>query len=141
MRSNTFDEEVRSYLERIERGEQDAAVHGQIDEERLRDEFLARFEALQQRSPDLVLQEPDFWRERLGDVVRHVESDGRAHTGLFIATGGFTSAFHEARAAHKAQNVLVIPADADDLDRWITADDRLAVLRELHQRATFDMAR
>lgn len=66
---------------------------------------------------------------------------GRAHTGLFIATGGFTSAFHEARAAHKAQNVLVIPVDADDLDRWIAADDRLAVLRELHQRATFDTAR
>lgn len=66
---------------------------------------------------------------------------GRASTGFFIAPGGFAPAFHDGRAAHKASDVLVIPVDAVALERWIAADDRLAVLRELHERATFDTAR
>ncbi|HWU86141.1 MAG TPA: response regulator [Kofleriaceae bacterium] len=66
---------------------------------------------------------------------------GRARTGFFIAPGGLTAAFHQARADHKAGAALVIPVDADGLDRWIAADDRLAVLRELHKSATFDTAR
>jgi ActR/RegA family two-component response regulator len=66
---------------------------------------------------------------------------GRARTGFFIAPGGFTAAFHEARAAHKTGDVLVIPIDGEALERWIAADDRMEVLRELHQSATFDKAR
>jgi ActR/RegA family two-component response regulator len=68
---------------------------------------------------------------------------GRATTGFFFAVGGFTDAFHAQRAADKtsATNALVIPVDATDLDRWIAADDRLAVLTELYKRAVFDKAR
>jgi len=35
----------------------------------------------------------------------------------------------------------VIPVDGADLERWIAADDRLAVLAELHKRAVFDQSR
>ncbi|HEX7843228.1 MAG TPA: hypothetical protein VF469_37410 [Kofleriaceae bacterium] len=65
---------------------------------------------------------------------------GRATTGFFFAVGGFTPAFHAQRASDKtsAANALIIPVDANDLDRWITSDDRLAVLTELHRRAVFD---
>lgn len=65
---------------------------------------------------------------------------GRATTGFFFAVGGFTAAFHAQRAADKtsAANALVIPVDVDDLDRWITSDDRLAALTELYKRAVFD---
>jgi ActR/RegA family two-component response regulator len=65
----------------------------------------------------------------------------RAHTGFFIAPGGFTEEFHAARARHGSEPVLVIPVDAPDLERWIAADDRLAVLGELHKRAVFDRKR
>lgn len=65
----------------------------------------------------------------------------RARTGFFIAPGGFTAAFREARADHKAGGVLVIPVDADDLTKWIEEDDRLAVLQDLHKRAVFDLSR
>lgn len=65
---------------------------------------------------------------------------GRARTGFFFAVGGFTAAFHAQRAADKtaAAKALIIPVDADDLDRWITSDDRLAVLTELYRSAVFD---
>ncbi|MCX4240456.1 response regulator [Paraliomyxa miuraensis] len=61
----------------------------------------------------------------------------RARTGFFFAPGGFTSEFHEARSEHAANETLVIPVDAADLERWIEADDRVSVLGELHQRAAF----
>jgi hypothetical protein len=35
----------------------------------------------------------------------------------------------------------VIPVDGTDLERWIHADDRLAVLAGLHKRAVFDLKR
>jgi CheY-like chemotaxis protein len=63
---------------------------------------------------------------------------GRARTGFFFAPGGFTRAFHEARAEHKAATALVIPVDAADLQRWIDEDDRQQVLRDLHRRAVFE---
>ena len=63
---------------------------------------------------------------------------GRVRTGFFIAPGGFTRSFHEARAGEKKSDVLVIPIDAEALGRWIAADDKLAVLGELHRSATFD---
>lgn len=63
----------------------------------------------------------------------------RVRTGFFIAPGGFTAGFDEAR--RRATNgYVVVPVDAADLERWITADDRAAVLRELHRRAVFDQA-
>jgi ActR/RegA family two-component response regulator len=65
----------------------------------------------------------------------------RAHTGFFIAPGGFTDEFHAARAKHGSESALVIPVDGADLERWIHADDRLAVLGELHKRAVFDQKR
>jgi hypothetical protein len=65
----------------------------------------------------------------------------RAHTGFFIAPGGFTDEFHAARAKHGSESALVIPVDGADLERWIHADDRLTVLGELHKRAVFDQKR
>jgi CheY-like chemotaxis protein len=61
----------------------------------------------------------------------------RVRTGFFFAPGGFTAGFHQARAEQKQGDVLIIPVDADDLDRWISADDRHAVLADLHKRAVF----
>lgn len=65
----------------------------------------------------------------------------RARTGFFIAPGGFTDEFHGARMKHGTDAELVIPVDASDLARWIGAEDRLAVLGELHKRAVFDLKR
>ena len=66
-----------------------------------------------------------------------------ATTGFFFAVGGFTDGFHAQRAADRtsATHALVIPVDAADLDRWITADDRVRMLTDLYQRAVFDQAR
>lgn len=65
----------------------------------------------------------------------------RARTGFFFAPGGFTAPFHEARTKQAATDILVIPVDAQDLERWIAADDPAAVLREIHKRAVFDTRR
>jgi ActR/RegA family two-component response regulator len=96
-----------------------------------------------------VLGECKNWSSRCGpqeysSFLRKLTTKfGRASTGFFFATGGFTDAFHEQRAADKTSpaNALVIPVDAADLDHWITADDRLGVLTELYKRAVFDKAR
>jgi ActR/RegA family two-component response regulator len=64
---------------------------------------------------------------------------GRLRTGFFIAPGGFASTFDEARRAHSTGQVLIIPVSAEDLQRWIEAEDRLVVLNELHQRAVFSL--
>jgi ActR/RegA family two-component response regulator len=61
----------------------------------------------------------------------------RARTGFFFAPGGFTREFHEARREHAKDGALVIPVDGEDLARWIEADDRATVLRDLHKRAVF----
>lgn len=65
----------------------------------------------------------------------------RAHTGFFIAPGGFTDDFHVARGKHGTESALVILVDLPDLERWIAVDDRLGVLGELHKRAVFDQKR
>lgn len=65
----------------------------------------------------------------------------RAHTGFFIAPGGFTDEFQAARGKHGSESLLVIPVDRPDLERWIAADDRLGVLGELHKRAVFGQKR
>lgn len=76
-----------------------------------------------------------------GFVTKLTTKYGRARTGFFIAPGGFTTAFHEARAGHKMGNALVIPVDVAALERWIDEADKVAVLRDLHRAATFDKAR
>lgn len=61
----------------------------------------------------------------------------RARTGFFFAPGGLTTEFEPARREHAKDDVLVIPVDGPDLERWIEADDRVSVLGELHKRAVF----
>lgn len=65
----------------------------------------------------------------------------RARTGFFFAPGGLTQEFHAARAEHARDSVLVIPVDAEGLERWIDETDRLAVLRALYHAAVFDTRR
>lgn len=65
----------------------------------------------------------------------------RVHIGFLFAPGGFTREAHEELRSHKEGAILIILVDAEDLERWIAADDRLAVLRELHERAVFDLKR
>jgi phenylacetate-coenzyme A ligase PaaK-like adenylate-forming protein len=45
------------------------------------------------------------------------------------------------RSSGSTGTILVILVDGEDLERWIAADDRPAVLRELHERAVFDLKR
>jgi ActR/RegA family two-component response regulator len=65
----------------------------------------------------------------------------RARTGFFFAPGGFTKSFGEARREQARGDALVIPVDADDLERWIETDDPASVLREVYKRAVFDTTR
>ena len=65
----------------------------------------------------------------------------RVRTGFLIAPGGFTAQVHDDIRSHKESELLMILVDDTDLERWIGADDRLAVLRELHERAVFDLKR
>jgi ActR/RegA family two-component response regulator len=65
----------------------------------------------------------------------------RVRTGFLFAPGGFTTKAHDEIRSIKEGSVLIILVDAHDLERWIAADDRLAVLRELHERAVFDLQR
>ncbi len=65
----------------------------------------------------------------------------RVRTGFLIAPGGFTDAVHQDIRSHKEAKILIILVDADDLERWIAAEDRVAVLDELHERAVFDLNR
>lgn len=62
----------------------------------------------------------------------------RTRTGFFFAPGGFATTFEEARLRHAMTKVLVIPVGADDLERWIDADDRLAVVNALQKQAVFE---
>jgi CheY-like chemotaxis protein len=65
--------------------------------------------------------------------------DRRVSTGMMIAPGGFSADANEDARAHKEGGLLVILIDDTDLERWITSDDRLAVLRSFHERAAFDL--
>jgi ActR/RegA family two-component response regulator len=65
----------------------------------------------------------------------------RVRTGFFFAPGGFTKEVHEDVRSHKEGTVLLILVDDADLERWIAADDRLGILRGLHERAVFDLKR
>jgi CheY-like chemotaxis protein len=61
----------------------------------------------------------------------------RVRTGFLIAPGGFSPDAHEdARTKAEGKRLIILIDDAD-LERWITANDRLAVLRSFHERAVF----
>ena len=62
---------------------------------------------------------------------------GRARTGFFIAPGGFAKTFAELRMQDAKGSLLIVPVDAEDLARWIEADDRVEVVNDLHRRAVF----
>lgn len=94
-----------------------------------------------------LLGECKNWSSRCGaNEVRAFRAKfsakyNRVRTGFFFAPGGFTKEVHGDVRSHKAGTVLIILVDAEDLERWIAADDRPAVLRELHERAVFDLKR
>jgi ActR/RegA family two-component response regulator len=94
-----------------------------------------------------LLGECKNWSSRCGtSEVRNFRGKltakyNRVRTGFLFAPGGFTKEVHEDVRSHKEGAILIILVDAPDLERWIAADDRLAVLRELHERAVFDLKR
>ena len=65
----------------------------------------------------------------------------RVRTGFLFAPGGFTKEAQDKLRDHKEGEILIMLVDAEDLERWISADDRLAVLREIHERAVFGLKR
>jgi hypothetical protein len=65
------------------------------------------------------------------------EKNGKARTGFFFSTGGFTEEFHQARAKQKASNTLVVPVDAAGIQRWVHSENRLETLGEFHHAAVF----
>jgi len=94
-----------------------------------------------------LLGECKNWSSRCGaNEVRAFRAKfsakyNRVRTGFLFAPGGFTKEVHEDVRSHKEGTVLIILVDDADLERWIAADDRLAVLRALHERAVFDLKR
>lgn len=94
-----------------------------------------------------LLGECKNWSSRCGaDHVRDFRGKftakyNRVRTGFLIAPGGFTKEVHEDVREHKEGDILIILVDAVDLERWIAADDRVAVLHELHERAVFGLKR
>ena len=94
-----------------------------------------------------LLGECKNWSSRCGaNEVRGFRAKfdakySRVRTGFLFAPGGFTKEAHEDVRSNKAGAVLIILVDGEDLERWIAAEDRLAVLRELHERAVFDLKR
>jgi ActR/RegA family two-component response regulator len=64
----------------------------------------------------------------------------RARTGFIVAVGGFARTFFEARAKKEMAEVVVVAIDRDDLERWVEATDRLAILSELYQKAVLGSA-
>jgi CheY-like chemotaxis protein len=61
---------------------------------------------------------------------------GRCRLGIFVAIGGFTAGFESRLAAKREGDHLVIALDRDDVDRLVNAADRVAVLAEMHERAS-----
>lgn len=94
-----------------------------------------------------LLGECKNWSSRCGSKeVRNFRDKlttkySRVRTGFLFAPGGLTKEAHEEARSHKAGTVLVILVDGDDLEQWIAADDRRAILDELHSRATLDVNR
>jgi ActR/RegA family two-component response regulator len=91
-----------------------------------------------------ILGECKHWSKRcgspeLGNFLRKLDNKyKRVRTGIFIAPGGFTDEFKDARGERKLAEYLVVTIDNGDIERWIDADDRVAVLNELHKRSVFE---
>ncbi|MEQ9497068.1 MAG: response regulator [Deltaproteobacteria bacterium] len=60
---------------------------------------------------------------------------GRATLGFFIAMAGVTGDFRTALPAERQDDIAVIVLERGDVEALITASDRNAYLKELHQRA------
>lgn len=60
----------------------------------------------------------------------------RARAGLFFSVGGFTKGFEEKLIQDRKGDVLIVAVDADGIERWISATDRLSYLEDIHQKAT-----
>lgn len=61
----------------------------------------------------------------------------RTNVGFFIAPGGFAETFDEVLRRSSSQDPLIVPIDAKALETWIRAEDRVALLSELHRAAVF----
>lgn len=69
------------------------------------------------------------FREKLTNKFR------RVHAGFFFSVGGFTKGFEEKSVQDRKDDVLIIAVDAEGIQRWIDATDRLAFLNDMHQKA------
>ena len=91
-----------------------------------------------------IVGECKNWSKRCGspefrNFVGKLENKyQRVKTGIFIAPNGFTDEFQTARRERKTKEQLILTIDHDDIDRWIDAENRVAILNELHKRAVFD---
>ena len=104
-------------------------------------------DALWQRDASpCLLGECKNWSSKCGPdqlasfVLKLEAKNARATTGFFFSTGGFTDAFRTRLEQRRTEPTLIIPVDSVDLERWIEAEDRLAVLTELHKQAVFGSA-
>lgn len=84
----------------------------------------------------LILVECKNWSQRVGPPeLNHLrakvrERHNRCKLGLLVAPLGFTEGVDTLIARQATEDQLVIPLAADDLDAWITAEDRAAWLRQ-----------
>ena len=87
------------------------------------------------------LVECKHWTSKVGPaeldrfIAKLERRHGRAKLGFFVAANGFTAGFSATLAARRREQILVVPIDGRDLQRWVERDDRDVVLKELHQRA------
>lgn len=65
-----------------------------------------------------------------------IERSGRCKLGIFVAPGGFSSGFRAKQERHTTEDTLIITVGRDDLEALVASEDRNAVLKDLHQRAT-----
>ncbi|WP_438000664.1 response regulator [Sorangium sp. So ce185] len=64
---------------------------------------------------------------------------GRCRLGLFVAVGGFTSAFRDDLRGERKDDYLVLLLDRDDLRALVLASDRNACLKTFHERAVVEL--
>lgn len=89
-----------------------------------------------------VLGECKNWSSKAGapeySVFREKLTNkfNRARAGFFFSVGGFTKGFEEKLVQDRKSDVLIVAVDAEGIQRWIDAADRLSHLEDLHQEAT-----
>jgi len=116
--------------------------------ERSRDEefdLLVRNEStdpLWDKESPYLLVECKNWASKVGpdELDRFINKLARRYkrcrVGLLVSVNGWTEGLGTTLLAKREQDMLVILIDRSDLERLIQTSDRLAVLKELHQRAT-----